>query len=143
MSKLSLSKKIAQVVSLVLVAIFASTQGALALSPAQKALYNQGTLYFDIDTGEAACTTQSAITLTGNSNAAKAFNFLTGQGLNDYQAAAVVGNLQAESSMMPNRKQGAGIQTFSSIDDVTPGVGFGIAQWTSARRQAAWKNLAK
>ncbi|HEY1064377.1 MAG TPA: phage tail tip lysozyme [Candidatus Saccharimonadales bacterium] len=136
-------RKLLSACALLVIAVLSCNQVAFALSPAQKQIYEKGIYQFDIETGEEVCGTQAAFSLTGNSNAAKAFNFLTGQGLSDFQAAGVVGNLQAESSIMPNRKQGSGIQTITSIDQVVPDVGFGIAQWTTAGRQAAWKNLAK
>lgn len=131
------------VLSVVSVFILVSSQTVSALSPEQKRLYDSGVLQFDIETEENKCSENVSINLTGNSNAAKAFNFLVGQGLTDAQAAGVVGNLQAESSIIPNRKQGSGMQTISSIDQVQPGTGYGIAQWTSGGRQIAWKNFAK
>jgi hypothetical protein len=62
-------------------------------------------------------------TLTGKSNSAKIWNFFKGQGVSDTAAAAILGNLQAESSLDPtavNKKSGA----------------FGIGQWLGDRKKA-------
>lgn len=140
--KLALQKFL-PIVSLVTASVLMFGQVTFALSAEQKQLFDRGVHQFDIEVGNGTCGAESSISLSGNSNAAKAFNFLIGQGLTDYQAAGVVGNLQAESSIIPNRKQGSGMQTIQSIDEVVPNVGFGIAQWTTAGRQEAWKKLAQ
>jgi hypothetical protein len=62
-------------------------------------------------------------TLTGKNNSAKIWNFFKGQGVSDTAAAAILGNLQAESSLDPtavNKKSGA----------------FGIGQWLGDRKKA-------
>lgn len=60
-------------------------------------------------------------------NAAIAFDFFVKKGLRDYQAAAVVGNLQQESRIDPTENTG------------DEGTARGIAQWHGTR----WKNLLK
>lgn len=66
--------------------------------------------------------------LAGSDNQQKAFNyFKDAEGLNDTQAAAIVGNLMQESGVNPSSKQGGG-----------PGTG--IAQWSNPGR---WNNLTK
>ena len=57
-------------------------------------------------------------------NAAAAFDFLVGKGLSDFQAAAIVGNLQQESGLNPR----------ASGDQ---GASHGIAQWHLSR----WDDL--
>jgi hypothetical protein len=52
-------------------------------------------------------------------NAAVAFDYLVGKGLRDYQAAAIIGNLQQESRLNP--------RAMSPPDPVQPSRG--IAQW--------------
>lgn len=93
----------------------------------------------------------TSIVLVGNSNTAKAFNFLKGKGLDDHQAAGVVGNLIAESGVFPKRKQGqpssykatmADLNEAIRLNKANPsnGFGIGIAQWTSWNRL---ENLVK
>lgn len=135
--------KIIPIITILIAAIVAFGQTTYALSAEQKNLFDRGVYQFDIEAHSGGACGSVSISLSGNSNAAKAFNFLVGQGLTDYQAAGVVGNLQAESSIIPNRKQGTGMQTIQSIDEVVPNVGFGIAQWTTAGRQEAWRQFAQ
>jgi hypothetical protein len=59
-------------------------------------------------------------TLAGSDNIEKAFNFFKGKGLSDDQAAGIVGNLIAESSLDPEADSGSGYK--------------GIAQWNVGGR---------
>lgn len=59
-------------------------------------------------------------------NAAVAFDYLVGKGLRDYQAAAIIGNLQQESRLNP--------RAMSPPDPVQPSRG--IAQWQPPGWQA-------
>ncbi len=91
--------------------------------------------------------TSGSVTLTGGSREMKAFNyFVSNERLTPAQAAGIVGNLIEESGVMPNRAQNlpgqSGIITIKDISEVTAGRGFGIAQWTIAERQDAWKKFA-
>ncbi|WP_394846359.1 phage tail tip lysozyme [Pendulispora brunnea] len=67
--------------------------------------------------------TSQAVSPSPNDQAA--FEFLVGRGLTDFQAAGVVGNLDAESGMNPRAVQ-------------SPGLGRGIAQWSAGGR---WDQL--
>lgn len=60
-------------------------------------------------------------------NAAIAFDYLTGKGLSDFQAAAVIGNLQWESGLNPRLE----------AMDINGLPGRGIAMWQPPR----WQNL--
>lgn len=60
-------------------------------------------------------------------NAAVAFDFFTRKGLSDFQAAAIVGNLQQESGINPRNHPAS----------ATAEQGFGIAAWHPDR----WQNL--
>lgn len=73
----------------------------------------------------------SASKLTGNSTDSKVFNFLKRKGLTTSAAAGIMGNLQQESSMSPT----SGV--------LSPGTGYGLAQWTTAGRQAGLEAYAK
>jgi hypothetical protein len=60
-------------------------------------------------------------------NAMIAFDYLVGKGLRDFQAAAVIGNLQWESGLNPAR----------AVMDTNKKVSRGIAMWQPER----WQNL--
>jgi len=74
--------------------------------------------------------------------AEKVVKNLTSKGLSLAAASGVAGNLKAESGIVPTR-----IQNTSTIapGDYIPvaGVGFGIAQWTSAGRQQNLVNFSR
>jgi hypothetical protein len=74
---------------------------------------------------QAACgdTNTSSTTLSGNSHAIKALNFLLGKGLKPSQAAGIVGNLMQETS-------GLNPLTTNTIG------AHGIVQWYQGRRKA-------
>ena len=73
-------------------------------------------------------------TLVGNDNIQKVFNFFVSNGgLTGIQAAGILGNLLQES----------GDHLDPTAGSLTPGVGYGIAQWTTADRQAALVAYAK
>jgi hypothetical protein len=101
---------------------------------------------------ETACT--ASLTLPGNSNSAKAFNYFTSQGLQPHQAAGIVGNLTAESGVLPKRKQGEPVSYQATMEDIqeairlnkadsSKGFGVGIAQWTSWNRLQGLVDSAK
>jgi hypothetical protein len=132
------------------------SSSTLALPPKEKEAIDKDNLHALIDEGiNSSGTCEGSVVLTGKNNGAKAVNFLIGKGLDPHQAAGIAGNLMAESTIIPNRKQGGpGIQTIDTIqpikDDIANGdppagtsIGFGIAQWTSSGRQKAWLNYAE
>jgi len=84
------------------------------------------------------CSGTGTTILTGTDGVSKALNYLVGKGLTPEQAAGIIGNLQIESGLNPSIVQGGG----SSATPV-PGVGFGIAQWTTAGRQQGLVDLAR
>lgn len=94
--------------------------------------------------------TSSGIILSGGSPVEKAYNFLLGADteLKPYQVAGIVGNLYAESGVLPKRKQGTPPTYQATIDDIKESIrqggayGIGIAQWTSAGRQQNLLNKA-
>ena len=62
-------------------------------------------------------------------------------GLTNVQAVGIVGNLIAESGLIPDRIQGGGVKVGKlRINGVT---GYGYAQWTSSNRQQNLANYAK
>ena len=62
-------------------------------------------------------------------------------GLKDLQAAAMAGNLVAESGMVPNRIQGAGGKTGTQRQ--SGGLGYSYSQWTYWARKRALAKYAK
>ena len=104
-----------------------------------------GWVHYKVPGASSDVSCNSNTSLSGKDNANKAYNYLVDtMGLKPHQAAGVVGNLMAESGVMPDRKQSrTGIQTINSVSQIVPEVGFGIAQWTSGGRQEAWKQLGQ
>ncbi len=133
-----MKKGISFLISLV---ILVHTPMVAALSEAQKKLYDSNVLFADVIGGVGTEVCANGV-FEGSENIEIAFNFFRSSGLTDEQAAGIVGNLYVESGVIPNRKQGAGIQTISSPDEITPNTGYGIAQWTSGGRQQNWINFA-
>jgi len=79
----------------------------------------------------------SSISIVGNSNAEKAYNYFRTQGLTPTQAAAILGNLYVESRVDPTMVQG--FTHFSTADEITNGGGgYGLAQWTHPTRKEQW-----
>lgn len=85
------------------------------------------------------------------------WNFLTGKGLNAYAVAGIMGNLYAESGLMPNNLQNAynnklgktDAEYTAAVDNgsygnfVKDSAGYGLAQWTYWSRKQALFNHAK
>lgn len=78
-------------------------------------------LVFD-DIFAADSSSAGSISLVGNKTKEKVWNFLKDKGLDDIQAAAIMGNIQAESGFDP------------SIIERGSGIGFGLCQWSYGRR---------
>lgn len=93
------------------------------------------------------------MSLIGNTNEEKIWNYLKSKGLNDYGCAGMMGNLYAESALQPNNVQnGMGFEdnTYTlSVDNgtysrfVNDSVGYGLAQWTYWSRKQNLLNYAK
>ena len=95
--------------------------------------------------------------LKGKNNEEKIWNFLKSKGLNDFGAAALMGNLYAESGLNPRNLQNTyECKLGLSDDEYTAAVdsgeyknfvrdcaGYGLAQWTHWSRKEALLNHAK
>ncbi len=76
--------------------------------------------------------------LSGSSNEAKIFNYLTQKGLSTAQAAGILGNMQTESGFEPQRYEGTASGVITTADQWRPNVdangqhhdGWGLVQWT-------------
>ena len=132
--------------TLVFIAPLALTTGAQALSKADLKFYAQNNIMFidDEDSALADCLNGTLVDLGDNSKTA--LNYLIQKGYSKTSAAAIVGNLIAESSVVPNKIEGGTL-----INDTSWRLtswekfnkrGFGIAQWTSGGRQTALQNFA-
>ena len=85
------------------------------------------------------------------------WNYLTGRGLSDYAAAGVMGNLYAESGLIPNNLQNIYNASLGMSDEeytravdngsysnfVRDMAGYGLAQWTFWSRKQGLLDLAK
>lgn len=95
--------------------------------------------------------------LKGKNNEEKIWNFLKSKGLNDFGAAALMGNLYAESGLNPcnlqntyERKLGMSDTEYTAAVDagkyrcfVSDCAGYGLAQWTHWSRKEALLNHVK
>lgn len=94
--------------------------------------------------------------LTGASTEAKIWNFLKGKGLPDCGIAGLMGNLYAESGLIPNNLQNtyekklgddksytAKVDAGTYKDFAEDRAGYGLAQWTYPTRKAALLAFAK
>lgn len=77
--------------------------------------------------GSCICSAGGSTQLTGSDNAEKIWNFFTGKGLSAVQVAGIMGNLQQESSLDPEKLQGG--KRSQNPADAGSG-GFGLMQWT-------------
>lgn len=89
----------------------------------QNSIYGDTVWYKASGGTSGSCST----TLEGNDNEQKTWNYFKGKGLTDPQVAGVMGNIEQESSFDPERVQSGGDST---TPPNTPGVGWGIVQWT-------------
>lgn len=100
---------------------------------------NNDILFFD----ENACSSYSDSNsiLVGNDNLEKILRYYVNKGLSLEQASGIAGNYQQESGFDPGKIEGGNIadENYTPV----PGVGFGIAQWTSQGRQAGLIELSK
>ena len=73
--------------------------------------------------------------LSGKDNPQKAFNFFVSKGYTEEQSAGIVGNMLAESGVLPMRLQNTPpfVQT-RAVDVQKADLGWGIVQWTKASK---------
>lgn len=97
------------------------------------------------------------MSLKGTTNAEKIWNFLSGKGLTAYGIAGLMGNLYAESALIPTNLQNSyekslgmnDVEYTAAVDSgkytnfVRDSAGYGLAQWTYWSRKEALLNYAK
>lgn len=95
--------------------------------------------------------------LTGTTNEQKIWNYLKSKGLNNYGVAGLMGNLYAESGLIPNNLQNtynsslgmSDVQYTAAVDTgrynnfVNDAAGYGLAQWTYWTRKKAMLEYAQ
>ena len=117
-----------------------------AFSTAERQRYAQNNILFidDEDNFQQNCLSGELVDLGENSKTA--LNFLINKGYSTSSAAAIVGNLIAESSVVPNKIEGGKL-----INDTSWRIsswekygkrGFGLAQWTTKGRQDRLQSFA-
>lgn len=132
--------------TLVFIAPLVTTNRVSALSRADLKFYAQNNIMFidDEDSPLSDCLNGELVDLGDNSKTA--LNFLIQKGYSNTSASAIVGNLIAESSVVPNKKEGGELindPSWRLTEWEKFGMrGFGIAQWTSGGRQTALQNFA-
>ena len=95
--------------------------------------------------------------LAGKNNEEKIWNYLKGAGLNDFGTAGLMGNLYAESGLIPNnvenlyeKRLGVTDASYTAAVDsgkyqffATDKAGYGLAQWTYCSRKAELLDYAQ
>ncbi|HUD03714.1 MAG TPA: phage tail tip lysozyme [Patescibacteria group bacterium] len=100
-------------------------------------------------TGGSTGTGSGLAPVTGTTQQAKfaavVWNYLRSQGLSEEQTAGILGNLDAESGIIPSRVQTNNPDGYSDVlkPEYLGHVGYGIAQWTTVLRQTGLINLAR
>ena len=121
-------------------------RNASAISKADLKFYAQNNIMFidDEESNSSNCLDGDLVDLGDNSKTA--LNYLIKKGYSPSSAAAIVGNLIAESSVVPNKKEGGELITDTSWRltswEKYGKRGFGIAQWTSPGRQTNLQTFA-
>lgn len=97
------------------------------------------------------------MSLNGNSNEEKIWNFLSNKGLNDFGIAGLMGNIYAESGLIPTNLQNtyerslgySDMEYTKAVDNgsytnfVKDAAGYGLCQWTYWSRKQNLLNYAK
>ena len=153
--------KVFSILSLAVLATFflVATTSARQLTPTERKTYGQNNIIFYVpcDT-EADCNGNSSSSSSGPTGSGSgcrtklsdrsetAFNFLVQKGYSKTSAAAIVGNLAAESSVTPNYLEGGTTITDENWKvtnwNLRGQKGFGIAQWTTLERQTKLQDYA-
>ncbi len=92
-----------------------------------------------------SCSETSTITLVGNSNLEKIYNYFRDKGLLAEQAAGIVGNIQVESGGNPLRSQTGPDTKDPTQFGTAVGVGkaWGLIQWDAGGRSVEYASQAK
>ncbi len=126
-----------------LVMLFMSSS-SFALTKDQENAFDNGVYFFNTELDpclDATTASRSAAANAGGDNVLTAMNFFVTKGLTAVQAAGIVGNLHAESGILPGRQERQP-PSYIAAGPIN-GIGFGIAQWTYTSRQGPLVAAAK
>lgn len=84
-----------------------------------------------VSASNCTCAIGANVSLVGNDNIEKAFRFFVSKGFTPPQAAGILGNMRAESGVVPTKIQGGGD---SKNPQDAGGLGWGIIQWTPGNK---------
>lgn len=115
----------------VLCVLISTTNAAHALTSEQKAMIDSGVSYYNIE--EQNTTGGGSCSLPGNNNEEKVWSyFVAKEGYSPEIAAGIIGNMTAESAVLPMRLQGKPTTEEYSSQTVESrtGIGWGLVQWT-------------
>lgn len=130
---MTLNKITLKRIALLTVALIYTSTFSISVFAVDKDFYSSNNIqFYDASDTESSCLA-GVITLSGDDNREKIYNFLTAKGLSPEQAAGVLGNIERESGYGPMRHE----QSHSSFSNG----GYGLAQWTYGRRTTLEKYL--
>lgn len=119
---------------IILVMVVGRTGPVLALTAEQKKVIDSGVHFFDVDINSS--NNGCGGSLIGNTNAEQAFHFFVSKGYQAFQSAGIVGNMMAESGVLPQRLQGTKPEVMTPAESLTAAqlgdsrLGWGIVQFT-------------
>ena len=116
----------------IFILLFSSSQSVFAvmMPDSDKINFRLGGGYFSTLDDNVVCGNASTTTLTGGDNPTKVWNFFKSQGLDDIHTAAIMGNIQQESTFNPLIIQNGG----TTNDPSNISSGWGLVQWTPGRK---------
>jgi Phage tail lysozyme len=87
----------------------------------------------DTSSSSSCCSSSSSSTLVGTDNLQKAYNYFVSKGFTPAQSAGIVGNLNLESGVEPEKLEGGQVIPYEKLTPAQisdSGLGWGIAQFT-------------
>ena len=133
-----MNKRVLIIVLALFMGMFNATASAISKSDLQS-LNSDGDYYWPAQKLNGACgqangASASDASLVGNTNFQKIFNFFVSNGYTKEQAAGIIGNISKEDGTAnPSLEQGGKVVNIPSDPD-NASVGYGIVQWTPARK---------
>jgi len=95
------------------------------------------------------CCSGSTVSLVGSTNAAEAYNYFTGEGLSAAQATGIMGNMEAESGILPERLESTPASVITPAaslnqEQLSDGnLGWGTVQWSPPEKMIIPTEQAK
>ncbi|MGZ6004843.1 MAG: phage tail tip lysozyme [Candidatus Saccharimonadales bacterium] len=109
----------------------------LAINQNDMDSFDTDSTFYDPNSGSCGASANTDTSTVGGSNAAQtAFNYFISQGLPPFQAAGIIGNMQAESGVQPQRLQNTTSGVVTPAQSLSPSqltnanLGWGLVQWT-------------